>query len=534
MYNDAGLAIGGRGNIATTALTGNYRQQFSGTLRVDVEGQAASIRTDRLNVSGTARLAGTVAAELLPGTTLPPGTHSATIIRAAGGVTLDSPPVLTATPTLNTSWALSYPNPNDVNLSVTLTTTAPSARMSTNQRSVAAALNSAASSNPTGFSSYSTSVYGATNATSYSASMSSLGGDGGMASMLAAQGASHQFMMGITARLDLLQRSNDADMAAPASFAPFAFGSAFGDEGATLSGEAMLGMNSVADTMPSLTRFWAMPLGYGGRMDAGAALGTSAESRVGGFMMGFDHQVAPNLLVGAVGGYSNGSYDAGQLIARGQLEGGHMGAYAMWRSGPLYMTGALSYARHEAKQSRIIGLEDRAEYARGNSGMHNASANLEFGARFDLGGFAVSPFAGVGLNAWRQDGGTEASTAADGSGGVLGLTQQARSDHSMPISLGMRWDTTFAGPGGFALTPYVRAAWVHETRNSMTSTASFALAADQSFNLVTPRTARDRLSMNIGMQMQPHERLGFGFGIIGDVGDGVQSIGGFGRMVVRW
>jgi outer membrane autotransporter protein len=104
----------------------------------------------------------------------------------------------------------------------------------------------------------------------------------------------------------------------------------------------------------------------------------------------------------------------------------------------------------------------------------------------------------------------------------------------MPISLGMRWDTTFAGPGGFALTPYVRAAWVHETRNSMTSTASFALAADQSFNLVTPRTARDRLSMNIGMQMQPHERLGFGFGIIGDVGDGVQSIGGFGRMVVRW
>jgi outer membrane autotransporter protein len=296
----------------------------------------------------------------------------------------------------------------------------------------------------------------------------------------------------------------------------------------------MLGMDSMADVMPSPLRFWAMPLGYGGRLDASASLGAEAQANVGGFMMGFDHQVAPNLLIGAVGGYSNGTYDAGQLIARGQLEGGHVGSYAMWRSGALYMSGAMGYARHEAKQSRIIGLEGQAEYARGNAGLHNASANLEFGARFNLGGFALSPFAALGVNAWRQDGGTETSTAATGDSGVLGLTQQARSDYSVPISLGLRYDSTFAGPGGLALTPYIRAAWVHETRNSLTSTSSFALATDQTFSLVTPRTARDRLSMNAGMQLQANERLGFGFGILGDVGDGTQSIGGFGRMVVRW
>ena len=533
--NAGGLAVLGRGRIGTTALAGNFAQSATGTNYVDVGDRAGTMVADRLNITGTARLAGTVAAELIPGTALPPGTQRATILSAAGGTVLSAGPLTLSTPsTLNASWSLQYPNPSDVVLAVTLTTTAPAAAMSSNQRSVAKALNSAATSNPTGFATYSGGVYGANNAASYSASMTSLGGEGGAVSLLAAQGAASQFMMGITARLDQLQRSGDAGLPAPASFAPFALATAFGEEGATLSGDALLGMNSLADTLPSPTRFWAMPLGYGGRADTQAAFGSGAEARVGGFMTGFDHQVAPNLLIGAAGGYSSGTYDAGQTLSRGQLEGGHMGFYGMWRSGPLYLSGTLGYARHEAKQSRVIGLEGQSEYARSIGGMHNANAALEFGARFDMGGFALSPFAGIGLNAWRQDGARETSTAADGSGGVLGLTQQARADTSVPTSLGIRWDSRFAGPDGLMITPYIRAAWVHETRTSLTSTASFALAPDQSFNIVTPRTARDRLAMNLGMQMQPSERLGFGFGVIGEFGEGTQSIGGFGRVVVRW
>jgi outer membrane autotransporter protein len=211
----------------------------------------------------------------------------------------------------------------------------------------------------------------------------------------------------------------------------------------------------------------------------------------------------------------------------------------MWRSGPLYMSGVLGYGRHESKQARIIGLEDQSEYARSNAGVQNAHAMLEFGSRFELespfgGRFNLTPFAGIGLNGWRQDGSTEMSRAATGADGVLGLNQQARSDYSVPISVGLRYDQTFALEGGLSLTPYLRAAWVHESRDSLTSTSAFALSPDQSFNLVVPRTARDRLQLNLGMQLSPNERLGFGFGVIGDLGEGTQSLGGFGRIVVRW
>jgi uncharacterized protein with beta-barrel porin domain len=539
LTNAGGVAVAGRGRIGTTALTGNFTQVAGGVSFVDVAGQPGGIAADRLNVSGQARLAGQVRAELMAGSAIAPGAHRATILSAAGGTSLTGPLNLVSPNTLNTTWSLQYPNANDMVLGVTVTAAAPSAPMSSNQRSVATALNSAASSNPAGFASYSSSVYGATNPTSYAASMTSLGGDGGLGALLGAQSAASQFMQGIGARLDLLQRAADAGTPAPASFGPFALAAAMGDEGATLSGDALLGMNSLADVLPSPLRFWAAPIGGAGRVDSVAALGTDATASLGGFVMGLDERVAPNLLIGVAGGYTSGSYGAGDLLARGQMEGGHVGGYAMWRSGPAYLSGVLGYGRHETRQARIIGLEDQAEYARSNAAVQSFNANLEFGLRYRIegapwGAFALTPFAGVGLNAWRQDGGTETSRTASGAEGVLGLTRQARSDQSVPLSLGLRYDQTLAGPGGLAMTPSLRAAWVHESQDSLTSTSSFALSPDQSFTLATPRTGRDRLQLNLGLQMQPDERYGFGFNVISDLSERTQSIGGFGRFVVRW
>ena len=541
LTSGGGVAVAGRGRIGTTALAGHFTQLAGATTYVDVAGIAGGgISADRLNASGRAQLAGGIQAELMAGTTIAPGTHRATILSATGGTTLTAGPLALTTPsTLNTSWSLQYPNANDVVLAVTLTTTAPSAALSGNQRSIASALGNAAASNPVGFSTYSSNVYGATSATSYATSMTSLGGDGGLGALLGSQNAAMQFMRGITARLDLLQRSADAGTPAPASFAPFALGSIMGDEGATLSGDPLLGMSSIADIMPSPLRFWAAPIGGSGRLDSSAAIGADASANIGGYQLGFDNLVAPNLLIGATGGYTSGSYGAGDLLARGQLEGGHVGGYAMWRSGPLYLTGALGYGRHEGKQARVIQLEGMSEYARSNAAVQNFNANLEMGARFTVedapwGSFALTPFAGVGLNAWRQDGGTETSRTMTGAGGVLGLTQQARSDQSVPISLGVRYDQTFTGPGGLAITPSLRAAWVHESRDSLTSTSSFALAQDQAFTIATPRAGRDRMQLNLGVQVAPDERFGFGLNVITDVGDRTQSLGGFGRFVVRW
>lgn len=106
--NNAGtVSPGGAGTIQTTALTGNFAQTAGGVFAVDVDGGAAS--ADRLNVAGTADLAGTVALDF---TNLGTNQGVVTILSAAGGST-DSGVTATGAP-VAVNATLSYPNANDV------------------------------------------------------------------------------------------------------------------------------------------------------------------------------------------------------------------------------------------------------------------------------------------------------------------------------------------------------------------------------------------------------------------------------------
>jgi uncharacterized protein YhjY with autotransporter beta-barrel domain len=535
LNNGGGFAVAGRGTIGTTELNGRFVQSASGALYVDVAGRpGGGISVDRLDVLRTATLGGSVRPELIAGTTIAPGTHQATFLTASQGMTV-SAPVLVPPPTLNMTWSLQYPTTKEAAIQVNVTTLAPSAAMTTNQRSVAGGLQRAALANPAGFAPLAPGVYGATDAVAYASAMTSLGGDGGMTGLVATQGAMRQFMAGLTARMDLLQRSFQSDVTPPASFLPYDVSAAFAGSGAIRGDGALLGMDSLADTLPSPFRVWAMPIGFGSGMDARAGFGTEAESRVGGFMTGFDTEITPRLTIGAVGGWSDGGYSAGSVVANGTLRGAHAGTYALWHDGPLYVSGMFGYARHDAQQSRVIAAPGVVEFARDDLAFHNVGANLEMGYRFRLGEeFTLTPLAGIGLNAWHREGSSEASRTATGAGGMLGLNQAAAGDYSVPISLGFRADTAWDVGRGLMLNAHARLAWVREEGASASSAASLAFAPGERFVLQGPAMPRDRLSFNLGVQLQPNERLGFGFGVLGDVGDGYSAIGGVGRVVWRW
>ncbi len=523
--NNGGFAVAGQGVRGVTQLTGFFSN--AGTMHVDVEGLAGGgIAVDRLEVSRVATLGGRVAPALLPGTTIQPGTHTAVFLNAAQGITVNAPQ-LVPPPTINATWSLVYPTTKDAALRVTLSTTAMGAPMAQNQLSVAQALARGATSNPAGFATVSDAIYGATNVASYTQSLSSVGGDGGTAGLLAAQGAMGQFMMGMTARLDLLQRSGRNGMVTPASFAPFALASSFAEESHIGTGEALLGMDSLADVLPSPTRFWAMPLGFG----AGT---TGSEARLGGVMLGMDHRFNEEWTIGAVGGWSSGSFDSGSAIEARRFSGGHAGAYALWERGGFYLSGQLGYARHEGVQARSIAGPGSLEFARADIGYQTAAGQMELGYRHDLGAFMLTPFAGIGLRGWQQDGANETSRTSTGAAGVYGLRQDERSGWSAPVSLGMRAETSWRVGEGLLLDGHLRAAWVRQEGATPTSRASMALAPAETFTLTGAPLNRDSLAFQAGVQLQANERLGFGVVVLGDVGDRTQSIGGFGRIVYRW
>ncbi len=135
--NDGALAPGGAGAAPiTTTLTGNFVQNAGGTYAVDVVGAAA----DRVNVSGTASLAGSVLPTLRGGLTS--STQQFTILHADGGA-INNGITLQGGNTLTSKFELLFPNLNDMVLQVTTNLLPTGVVLTPNQRVTAGHLQSA-------------------------------------------------------------------------------------------------------------------------------------------------------------------------------------------------------------------------------------------------------------------------------------------------------------------------------------------------------------------------------------------------------
>lgn len=133
--NNAGTFAPGGSSSApiTTTLTGNFAQGAGGTFAVDVGNGTA----DRVNVSGTANLSGSVRPTV---SGLTSTTQQFTILSAAGGATNNG---ITVQDTTIFNYELLFPNANDMVLAVTASFSPNGISLTPNQRVTAAHLQSA-------------------------------------------------------------------------------------------------------------------------------------------------------------------------------------------------------------------------------------------------------------------------------------------------------------------------------------------------------------------------------------------------------
>jgi uncharacterized protein with beta-barrel porin domain len=110
LNNSGDLSPGGKGVIQTTALTGNLAQTSTGRITVDVDPVAGL--ADRINVSGTAQLAGQVVVNPINAQSSPSAVPL-TILHADGGVTNAG---VTLVEPATVTYQLKFPDPNDVAL----------------------------------------------------------------------------------------------------------------------------------------------------------------------------------------------------------------------------------------------------------------------------------------------------------------------------------------------------------------------------------------------------------------------------------
>ncbi len=130
LLNNGTLYVGGSGNVFTTTVLGNWKQNASGTYGVDLDlyqtdsaGNTIVGKTaDRINVTGSgtgggnANLSGTVSVNIMDPGNARPGSYNVTIVHADTGVTT-SGLTLVAPPSAVASYQLTYPDSKSADLS---------------------------------------------------------------------------------------------------------------------------------------------------------------------------------------------------------------------------------------------------------------------------------------------------------------------------------------------------------------------------------------------------------------------------------
>ena len=135
--NSGLLSPGGDDVSSTTALTGNLVQATGGNYLVTLDGAQVNVN-DRVDVSGTADLAGTVQVQVIDAGT---GTaqNQTTIIQSTGGVSAATAQNLTVQPSAVGNFGLVFSNPQTVDLTyaIDFSTPALAAGLNANQEAVA-------------------------------------------------------------------------------------------------------------------------------------------------------------------------------------------------------------------------------------------------------------------------------------------------------------------------------------------------------------------------------------------------------------
>ena len=458
--NGGGLLAPGNPGGALT-VQGNLLFATAGAYLVEIGSTAA----DRVNVTGSATLAGNVFVSLLPGSSI---FKQYTILNATGGVTGTFAGVNNLPATVPGS--LSY-DANDVFLNLSLNYAAAGA-LNANQQNVGNALANFFNSNGS---------IPVTFATLSPAALSQLAGEASTGSQQTTFQAMNQF---ITTMLDpFIGGRGDGTVPATAA-TPYAEegggASAYAASGKTRSqGEraAHAMMYRKAPLREVYDPYWSVwASGFGGSQttDGNAATGSnSATSRIFGVAAGADYLLSPRTIAGfaLAGGGTNFSV-ANSGSGRSDLF--QAGAFVRHTAGAAYVAGALAYGWQDVTTDRIV-LAANKLHAEFNANAF--SGRVEGGYRFATPWLGITPYAAGQFTTFDLP--AYAESVLFGTN-TFALAHGARSITDTRSELGIRTDRSFALASGM-LTLRGRLAWAHDFNPDRTVAATFQALPGASF-----------------------------------------------------
>ncbi len=285
---------------------------------------------------------------------------------------------------------------------------------------------------------------------------------------------------------------------------------------------------------PGTWRSWVTGLGGTASLDGNSAAGSaSLDSRITGFAAGIDYQIDRSTLIGIAGGYTNSTFSVDQVQTSGTVEGAHAGLYGVKSFGPLYLAGSAEYAHFYNETQRLIDFVVN-ERAIAHFAADNFSGQLEAGWRHPVDGYYVTPFAGVEVSSLTSGKFSETSARLSGGPGILGLTFGSDSVTSLESLLGVQFDTQVALSNGQLLTPFARAAWVHEFNPERGVNARLTLSPGASFSPPGAFAASDSAKVDAGVKFDVTGSIALFAYFEGEFSGQSQSYSGNGGIKIRW
>jgi autotransporter-associated beta strand protein len=515
--NSGGTFVPGSGVAGTSmAVMGTLAFQSGAFYLVQINGVSPSFA----NVTGTASLAGTVQAVLVPGSY---AQRSYDILHAAGGLGGTTFGGLSLS-TPNFAASLSY-TATDVFLNLTAATLGNGTPLNQNQQSVANAINAFFNNGgtlPTGF----FALFNLTGGNLANA-LTSLSGE-------VATGAQQPAFQLMNEFLDIML---DPFVDGRAGVGGISGGvSRFAPDSEPLPEDIALAYSKVLRTpvykaLPFEQRWSVWGAGYGGaNRTSGDPLVVGSHdlsAHTAGGAAGLDYRLAPGTIVGfALAGGGTG-WSLAQNLGSGRSDAFQAGIYAKTYSGPFYLAGALAYTQHWMSTDRIAFAGDRLQ----------AQFNAEsFGGRAEAGYrianpiAAVTPYAAVQAQSFH----TPTYSETDVTGGGFGLTYNAHNASDTRTELGARFDRPILLNWNAVLALRARVAWAHDWITDPNLIPGFEALPGASFLVQGAMPAKNSALTSAGAEL----RLVNGISVLakfdGQFATHSQTYGGSGAVRYVW
>lgn len=478
----------------TLTVNGNFTQGSGGTYRAATTAAGAS---DRLNVTGTASLAGALSIVAAPGTYASGARY--TLLNATGG--------------LNGSFARVSSNYTFLQPAVTYGTNAVSLTLtpggfaqgaaSPGQSAVGAVLDRNASTASGDFATV-LNALGQMTAGQAPAVLESLSGQ------------SHAGQGTVSTQTTQLFMTNFAQQAGGGQ-SPRSGG---GSGGRIALAEACDDTCDVRSEDAPWSA-WGGALGGVGTV-AGDANARGVSFNIGGFAAGIDRRFDADFLAGVTVGYATSTQYTQGVSAQSTGNTFQVGLYGSQTFGSVYVDGLAGYARTDSQTTRSIDVPGLAtRKAIGFTSTDQFFGQIESGYRFDLGGEAeafLTPFARVQGSTARQAGFTE--SGADS----LNLIVAAQTTNSLRTVLGAQLGGKLDAGWREKIAMTFRLGWSHEHADTARPvTASFVGAPASSFTTTGAAAPREGAVLGLAATTAIAEATSAYFRYDGEVAGGNTS-----------